>query len=130
MELVNNFWADDRGNRWSASKYHEEEAEQLSESLTYCTGCINCKNCTNCNYCIDCEYCNNCIDCQNCSNCTDCSDCLGSDMCIDCHTCSFCDKCYGCVERSNYSSNYDILPDVYRREKLNKEMDERIFAKV
>ena len=130
MELVNNFWTDDRGNRWSASKYYEEEAQQLSWSLLHCTGCINCKNCTNCNYCIDCEYCNNCIDCQNCSDCTDCSDCLGCVVCIDCHKCSFCDKCYGQVERSNYSSNHDILPDVYRREKLNKEMYERIFAKV
>ena len=149
MLKFDNFWVDpEYGNKWEISKYSKEEAARLSktmvnckgcinsESCKNCKGCVNCINCTNCDRCVNCSNCTRCINCHDCgecewmcdsTSCTNCEDCV---RCKDCHKCSFCDKCYGHVERSNYSSNYDILPDVYRREKLNKEMDERIFAKV
>lgn len=78
MDIENGYWVDENGNRWDASRFTEEQAQQASDSLNCCTNCTNCtwcSNCTNCTCCTNCFYCTCCTNCSYCRNYVDCIDC-------------------------------------------------------
>lgn len=59
--IKGNFWVDKKGNRWSLD-ISEQEANDASKSLTFCTGCTDCFSCDNCHGCTDCIKCKNLIE--------------------------------------------------------------------
>lgn len=77
MKTVNNYYVDDRNNKWSKSIYTEDQAEKNSKSLINCSDCSRCSRCSDCSHCSDCSGCSDCSDCSHCSRCCDCSDCSG-----------------------------------------------------
>ena len=88
------YWKDKDNNRWSKSKYSQEEAQACSETLINCSKCIDCeesRDCTNCRECkrgVSLRYCTRCYDCRNCIY------------------CGGCDVCSNLNNREYYSNNH------------------------
>lgn len=109
------YWKDKDNNRWSKSKYSQEEAQACSELLINCSNCIDCeessdcKNCRECKRCISLRYCTRCYDCRNCIYCEDdksikyCTECYN---CVNCSNCGDCDECFNLNNRSYYRNNH------------------------
>lgn len=57
------FWIFENKNRFSKSKYTQEEAAELAKMLSNCKDCVDCENCENCYNCDDCVNCEDCVDC-------------------------------------------------------------------
>ena len=114
IRFENNWYIDQNDNRWSATRYNEDEADSLSRTLKGCRECINCQDCVNCNHCrecSDCRYCSKCSYCSECSYCDGCIDCRychlcgASAHCICCHTCENCAHCKYCHNCYNFYKN-------------------------
>ena len=82
MKLIDGYYVDSNNNKWSTSRYTEEQAIKVSNSLIDCYDCVDCENCVGCTDCKDCAYCKDCEDCIRCELCSNC------DFCIDCEYCS------------------------------------------
>ena len=53
MKKINNYWVDERNNKWSDYFYTEEQAQKESETLKNCSGCSGCSRCSDCSGCSD-----------------------------------------------------------------------------
>lgn len=108
VRLENGWYVDDNGNRWSASRYTQTQAELNSASLTDCRNCVDCWGCVDCWYCRRCRNCVNCwdcVDCVNCWGCVGCRDCRDCRDCWDCIGCRDCMDCMGCKNCRGYEKN-------------------------
>ena len=91
------------GNYFTKSKYSEEEANEMANTLYQCGHCIDCTNCDYCEDCINCHDCDHCFDCTNCEtgyncyNCEECKGCESSRRCISCTDCRYCSSCRKCT---------------------------------
>lgn len=103
MELVDGFYVDEDGNKWTASENTLESAIKKSKTLvcckdcTDCSDCTFCKSCTLCTYCENCVLCGPCINCENCVQCGTCRDCTSCIWCTNCTWCRACNKCAWCA---------------------------------
>lgn len=87
-EFAREFYVDANNNRWSASKYTVEEAEDASKSM------VNCRNCEDCHDCKDTVDSVRCENLENCRDCRDCRDCRNGENLDNCEDCDGLENCY------------------------------------
>lgn len=110
----------DGSNRWSKSRYTEEQAQMAAKTLidcknmTDCSDCSHCSRCSRCSSCLHCSRCSRCSGCLHCSRCSYCSDCSHCSYCSDCSDCSYCSHC----------SDFDSQPQQYTTPKMGR--DDRV----
>jgi len=46
MKKINNYWTDERNNKWNCNLYTEEQAEKLSKTMDDCSDCSDCSRCS------------------------------------------------------------------------------------
>ena len=75
LKLVDKVYKDKYNNRWNISEFTEQEATEISKSLSHCCNCYNCINCSHCEGCENCNFCRDCVYCRKCDCCISCKFC-------------------------------------------------------
>lgn len=124
VKLVDNYWVDKNGNKWSAEYCTKKGAERLSETLINCFNCVNCINCKNCEYCLNCTDCFRCFECYGCERCEKCYNC---DNCKNCIDCGYCLNCIDCIECFNQKEK---VGKENQRNKINIDNVNKIYYNI
>lgn len=100
------YFIDERNNKWACSDYTLSEAIENSITLVNSYNNINSKNLINCKDCRDCEACIDCIKCDTCKCLITAYECMGCNDSMDIYLSTYISKalsCFDCVDCHNVS---------------------------